>query len=83
VSAEVTDHVGRPLHVGDRVRQVGYWHGGRLADVGRAGVITDFTRQGRAEVSLDGMTESRRLGGVILRRLDDQHEPVEPEEAEE
>jgi hypothetical protein len=51
--------------------------------VGRAGIITDFTRQGRAEVSLDGMTESRRLGGVILRRLDDHHEPVEPEEAEE
>ena len=83
MSAEVIDHMGRPLHVGDRVRQVGYWHGGRLADVGRAGVITDFTRQGRAEVSLDGMTESRRLGGMILRRLDDHHEPVEPQEAEE
>jgi hypothetical protein len=82
MSREILDHMGRPLRQGDRVRQVGYWHGGRLADVGRAGVITGFARE-RAVVQLDGLTEPRHLGGVILRRLDHEREPLEPEAAGE
>jgi hypothetical protein len=55
--AQIVDHMGRSLREGDRVRQV------RLADVGRAGVITGFTRE-RAVVRLEGMTTPRYLGGV-------------------
>lgn len=84
IEASIVDHIGRPLRVGDRVRQVGYWHGGRLADVGRVGTVQRLTHE-RAVVLLDSVRgvpgEQRSLGGVILRRLDDEGEPAEAEEA--
>jgi hypothetical protein len=82
VAEEINDHMGRPLRVGDRVRQVGYWHGGRLRDVTRLGTVEGFTRT-RAVVRLDPTAdhaaEERPLGGTILRRVTE-GEPVEPQD---
>jgi len=75
MSREIVDHMDRPLRAGDRVRQVGYWHGGRLADVRRAGVTRGHTSGGEVlKVGSDGgslrglQARGERLGRLEVER---------------
>ncbi len=51
--APMLDHMGRAIRVGDRVRQMGYWHGGKSGTSAASGEVSGITRAGTAEVALD------------------------------
>jgi hypothetical protein len=57
----MNDNLGVTFEVGDRVTVVGYGYGVRLADTGRTGIVTGFTR---GRVRLDTVNA---LGDPIAR----------------